>query len=537
MKVKFMGAARTVTGSCFILETGGHRFAIDCGMHQGNGEIEKRNWETKTYDASKIECILMTHAHIDHAGLLPRIVKEGFRGSIYATPPTVDLLKILLLDSAHIQEMEALWKTRKHLRQGDGENDVEPLYTRKDAEEVTQYFKAVEYDQPVTPFAGLTATFRDAGHILGASILELGVTENGKVSKLVFSGDIGRPTQLIIKDPTVIETADYLFMESTYGNRDHKNETDSLNELAEAIAYSYRKGEKVIIPSFAVERTQELLYCLHMLNRDGRLPKEMPVYVDSPLATQATEIFRKYTSYFDEEAKGLLKKGEDPLTFPQLHFTRSTEESMKINTSAGPAIVVSASGMANAGRIRHHLRHNLWREGASVVFVGFQAQGTTGRRIVDGVRMIRLFNEDVAVKARIFTINGFSAHAGQSQLLEWLGHFRSPALQVFLIHGEYSAQQTLAGLIRERYGFPVTIPDYLEEITLKPGEAIERKAPPEQAVPRIDWNFIILDMENRLKQLRERQSRVEAKGWVEQAEFRERLLELNRRLTALISDL
>jgi metallo-beta-lactamase family protein len=326
-------------------------------------------------------------------------------------------------------------------------------------------------------------------------------------------------------------------MESTYGNRDHKNETDSLNELAEAIAYSYRNGEKVIIPSFAVERTQELLYCLHLLDRDGRLPREMPVYVDSPLATQATEIFRKYTNYFDEEARGLFKKGEDPLTFPQLHFTRSTEESMKINTSAGPAVVVSASGMADAGRIRHHLRHNLWREGASVVFVGFQAQGTTGRRIVDGARMIRIFNEDVAVKARIFTINGFSAHAGQSQLLEWLGQFRSQALQVFLIHGEYSAQQTLAGLIRERFGFPVTIPDYLEEVTLKPGGAIERMAASEQVVPRIDWNFIILDMENRLKQLRERQSRIEAKGWVEQSEVRERLLELNRRLTTLISDL
>ncbi len=530
-----MGAARTVTGSCFIMETGGHRFAIDCGMHQGNGEIERRNWETKIYDAAKIECILMTHAHIDHAGLLPRIVKEGFRGAIYATPPTLDLLKILLLDSAHIQEMEALWKTRKYLRHGG--NDVEPLYTRKDAEDVTRYFKAVEYDQPVTPFADMTVTFRDAGHILGASILELGVTENGKLSKLVFSGDVGRPAQLIIKDPTVIESADYLFMESTYGNRDHKNETDSLNELAEAIACSYRHGEKVIIPSFAVERTQELLYCLHLLDRDGRLPKDMPVYVDSPLATQATEIFRKYADYFDEEAKGLLKKGEDPLTFPQLHFTRSTEESMKINTSPGPAVVVSASGMANAGRIRHHLRHNLWREGASVVFVGFQAQGTTGRRIVDGAKMIKIFNEEVAVKAHIITINGFSAHAGQSQLMEWLGHFRSLSLQVFLIHGEYSAQQTLAGLIHERYGFPVTIPDYLEEITLKPGEEIERVAAPEEAAKRIDWNFIMLEMGNRLQQLRERQARIEEKGWAEQSEVRERILDLNRRLTALISEL
>jgi metallo-beta-lactamase family protein len=538
MKVKFMGAARTVTGSCFILETeAGRRFAVDCGMHQGNGEIERRNWETKIYDAAKIECLFVTHAHIDHAGLLPRIVKEGFRGAIYATPPTLDLLKILLLDSAHIQEMEAQWKSRKRLRHGNGDKEVDPLYTREDAEAVARYFKTVEYDQPLTPVAGVRAIFRDAGHILGASILELEVTESGKAAKLVFSGDVGRPAQLIMKDPTVIETADYLFMESTYGNRNHKNETESLNELAEAIAYSYRQGEKVIIPSFAVERTQELLYCLHLLDRDGRLPRDMPVYVDSPLATQATEIFRKYANYFDEETGVLLRKGEDPLTFPQLHFTRSTEESMKINVSAGPAVVISASGMANAGRVRHHLRHNLWRAGACVVFVGFQAQGTTGRRIVDGAKMIRLFNEDVAVKARIFTINGFSAHAGQSQLLDWVGHFRSPALQVFLIHGEYSAQQTLADLIHERYGFPVTIPDYLEEITLKPGMVIERMAAPEQDVHRIDWDFILLDMEKRQRQLRDRQDRIEAKGWAEQAEVRERLLELTRRLTVLISDL
>jgi len=535
MKVKFMGAARTVTGSCFIVEVGSHRFAVDCGMHQGNKEIEKRNWDTTGYDPAGLEFILITHAHIDHAGLLPRIVRDGFRGPIYATPPTLELMKILLLDSAHIQEMEAQWKTRKCLRYG--ETKVDPLYTQRDAEETARYFREVRYDQAVSPGDGMTVAFRDAGHILGASILELTVTEDGKESRLVFSGDVGRPAQLIVNDPTVIETADYLFMESTYGNRDHKDEDESLNELAEAIDFSYRQGEKTIIPSFAVERTQELLYCLHLLDRDGRLPKDMPVYVDSPLATRATEIFRKYTKYFDEESKVLLKKGQDPLGFPQLRFTRSTEESMKINGTEGPAVVISASGMANAGRIRHHLRHNLWRPGAAVVFVGFQAQGTTGRRIVDGAKSVRIFNEDVAVQARVFTINGFSAHAGQSQLLEWLGGFRNPDLRVFLVHGEYTAQEVLAGKIAARFGYRVEIPDYLEQVTLEPGKEIEREVYPEQAKPGIDWEFLLGDLEQRLRQLRERRPRLEGKGWVEQTDMRERLLELDHRLASLISEI
>jgi len=535
MKVKFMGAARTVTGSCFIVEAGGHRFAVDCGMHQGNKEIEKRNWETANYEPATLEFILITHAHIDHAGLLPRIVKEGFRGPVYATPPTLDLLKILLADSAHIQEMEAQWKTRKRLRHG--ERNVEPLYTQRDAEATIGHFREVCYDQAVSPVPGITVTFRDAGHILGASILELTAEVEGGTTKLVFSGDVGRPDQLIIKDPTAIDAADYLFMESTYGNRDHKDEAASLDELAEAVAYSYQRQEKVIIPSFAVERTQELLYCFHLLNADGRLPKDMPVYVDSPLATAATEIFHRYTAYFDDESKALLRRGEDPLTLPQLRFTSSTEESMAINTAAGAAVVISASGMADAGRIRHHLRHNLWRPGASVVFVGFQAQGTTGRRIVDGAKSVRLFNEDIAVQARIFTINGFSAHAGQSQLLAWLERFRSPGLRVFLVHGEHEAQEVLAEKIKERFGYETAIPDYLEEVTLKPGGEIERIAYPEQAAPRIDWNYLLTDMEQRLQHLRERQTRLESKGWVEQTDVREKLLELNRKLTVLIAEI
>jgi len=535
MKIKFLGAARTVTGSCFILEVGNCRFAVDCGMHQGNAEIEKRNWGLDLYEPDRIDFFLITHAHIDHSGLLPRMVQQGFHGKIYTTPPTRDLLKIMLLDSAHIQEMEAQWKSRKRLRYGD--QRIVPLYTQKDAEKTFPLFSTKSYEEPFEPSPGIRVTFKDAGHILGASLLDIQVEENGRPTRMVFSGDIGRPSQLIIKDPSTVTEADFLFLESTYGNRNHKDEDASLDELAEAIRYSYDRGEKVIIPAFAVERTQEIIYSLHLLAKEGRLPPDMPVYVDSPLAIKATEIFQKYSAYFDEQALALLKNGENPLSLPQLHFTETTEASMAINESRGPAVVISASGMADAGRIKHHLKHNLWREGASVVIAGFQAQGTTGRKIVDGAEKVRIFNEEVTVKAKVFTINGFSAHAGQSQILDWLSHFENRALQIFLVHGEHSAQQVLAGLIRERFGFDVLIPDYLEESTLKPGEALKRVAYPEKATPRIDWSYLLGEMDARLLQIRDRQAKLEAHAWVEQTEIRDQLLELNRHLTELISEI
>jgi len=535
MKIKFMGAARTVTGSCYILETGSHRFAVDCGMHQGNAEIEKRNWDVGIYEPENIDFFLITHAHIDHSGLLPRMVQKGFKGAIYTTAPTRDLLEILLLDSAHIQEMEAQWKSKKHLR--SGEKNVKPLYTQRDAQATLPLIKVISNGEIFKPFPDVEINFKDAGHILGASLIELTVEENGIPTKLVFTGDIGRPAQLLMEAPSIVETADFLFLDSTYGNRDHKDEDDSLNELAEAIAYSYGNKEKVVIPAFAVERTQEMMYSLYLLTKDGRLPPDMPVYLDSPLAIRATEIFRRHTAYLDEETRELIKKGEDPLYLPQMHFTQTTEQSMAINNSPGPAIIISASGMADAGRIKHHLRHNIWREGASIVFVGFQAQGTTGRKIVDGAKKIRLFNEEIAVKARVYTINGFSAHAGQSQLLEWLSHFQTPDMQVFLVHGEYSAQQILAGRIKERFGFEVLIPEYLEETTLKPGKVLARVEYPEKAVPRIDWNYIMEDIGLRFDRLKERRPSLESKPWVEQTELRDRLLELNRILTEINSEI
>ncbi len=534
MKVRLMGAARTVTGSCYIVEAAGRRFAIDCGLHQGNEEIEKRNWDLDMYDPQGIEFILLTHAHMDHSGLIPRLVKKGFNGKIYMTPPTRELLHVMLLDSAHIQEMEAQWKTGKRRRHG--ETDITPLYIQKDATDSFPLFSAITYNEPFSPFPALTVTFRDAGHILGAAMIELSLIEDEKKSKIVFSGDIGRPSQLIVRDPTIIEEADFLFMESTYGNRNHKEETDSLNELAEAISYSYKRGEKVIIPAFAVERTQEMIYSLHLLAKSGRLP-DIPVFVDSPLAIQATEIFKKCRKYMDEETKLILENGEDPLKLPRLRYTQSTAESMEINNTKGPAIVISASGMANAGRIKHHLRHNLWREGASIVFVGFQAQGTPGRRIVDGAERIHILNEEIVVRAKIFTINGFSAHAGQSQLLEWLGHFKTREMKLFLTHGEYTAQQELARRIRDRLGVEATIPDYLEEITLTPGMQPQVVCCPEKAEPRIDWGYLISDLEGRLAQIQSRREAIERKSWVEQADLRDRILEMSRELAGIIAEI
>ncbi|MDD4951215.1 MAG: MBL fold metallo-hydrolase, partial [Desulfovibrionaceae bacterium] len=350
MKVTFLGAAKTVTGSCFVLESQGRRFAVDCGMHQGNEEIEKRNLDMSNYRPEELDFILVTHAHIDHTGLLPRLVANGFKGPVYATAPTRDLMEILLLDSAHIQEMEAEWKSRKRQRHGD--RLVEALYHQADAQAAIPLIRTVNYGESFEPAPGLRVTYKDAGHILGAAFIELTYANGAQSTKMVFSGDIGRPEQLIVNDPDPAETPDYLFMESTYGDRNHKDEQNSLDELAEAVGYSYRHGEKVVIPAFAVERSQQIIYSLFLLFRQGRLPKDMPVYLDSPLAIRATEIFKRYPEFYDERMKEFIKNGEHPLRMKNLKFTLSTDESRAINETPGPAVVISASGMANAGRVK-----------------------------------------------------------------------------------------------------------------------------------------------------------------------------------------
>lgn len=533
MKVRFLGAARTVTGSCFILETESHRFAVDCGLHQGNAEIEARNWDLRLYRPEALDFVLVTHAHIDHTGLLPRLVKLGFKGKIYATEATCELMEIMLQDSAHIQEMEAQWKNKKRLRHG--RKQEEPLYTKDDALGVLSLLAGQAYNEMFEPAPEIRVNFKDAGHILGSSFIELWIGEAG--TKLVFSGDLGRPNQLIVRDPSIVETADYLFLESTYGDRNHKDEDTSREELAEAIALSYKHGEKVIIPAFAVERTQEILYSLYLLHKAGKLPTDMPVFVDSPLATKATAIFRRNPHFFDRATRDLLQSGEDPFALPQLTFTQSTEESKALNTMDGSAVIISASGMANAGRIKHHLRHNLWRVGCSVVFVGFQAKGTTGRKIVDGAQRVRVLGEDVAVNAHVYTINGFSAHAGQQQILDWLGHFRSNGMQVFLVHGEYSGQQTLAQRIQDAYGVAVSIPEYLEEIFLHPGGSNEYDTSLQERVPRVDWPWMLQQTQSQVDALKQRQKDMQDLPIEDQWELRDRLQELTAELSKLVSSL
>ncbi len=536
MKIQLLGAAKTVTGSCYIVETNNARFAVDCGMHQGNAEIEKRNADTTVYAAADIDFVLLTHAHIDHSGLLPKIAKGGFSGPAYCTEPTKDLLGIMLLDSAHIQETEAEWQSRKNSRVG--KKAVEPLYDQKDALKAVGLLKGVEYGKSFSPAPGVRVTYRDAGHILGSAFLELEVSEAEGVTRLIFSGDLGRPDSLLMDDPdSPLLRADYLFLESTYGDRDHKNEGHSRDELAEAINWAWRHGEKAIIPAFAVERTQEILYTLFLLYKEGKLPKDLPIYVDSPLAIKATKIFSSHPEYFDVDTRAYIEAGEDPLAPPNLHYTESVAESQAVNNTAGPGVVISASGMCNAGRIKHHLRHNLWKPGAAIVFAGYQGVGTPGRKIVDGAKSINILGDDVTVAAKVFTIGGFSGHAGQSQILDWVKAFIHKDLKIFLVHGEEKSIGVLAGLLRERFQATVTVPSYREELMLVPGKEVLVQVDADALPRHIRWEMLMEETKAKLALLEGALPELSRKDWVMQTEVRDHWLEMNSRISRLLSEL
>jgi len=503
IRVACFGGAGTVTGSCYLVESPqGKKVLVDCGLFQGGRLMEQRNWEDWGFDPREIETLFLTHAHIDHSGRIPKLVKDGFQGRIITSPPTAELCEIMLLDAAHIQEMDAEWQNRKNRRQAKGE--ITPLYTREDAEASLRYLTPVERDTVIHVEPGIRARLRNAGHILGSSILELWVEEGGESLKIVFSGDLGKKNQLIVRDPQEIFDADHLFLESTYGDRLHRSFEESKKELLEAIRYSSSHHEKVMIPAFAVERTQEILYVLAEFHREGVLP-DIPVYLDSPLAIKATEIFRKNKKCYDEETQAIVDLGHDPFDLPSLQCTLTTRDSMAINETAGTAIVIAGNGMCTAGRIKHHLKHNLWRKGASLVLVGFQAKGTTGRNIIDGAKKIKIFREDVAVKAKVFTIGGFSAHADQNDLLEWVSHFESHP-RVFIVHGETEASNALAEKLRERFHLKTHVPRWKERIILKPGE-VRVKAPRREETPSGKKTVLlnaIIDVENELKRLRRR---------------------------------
>ncbi|WP_232823605.1 MBL fold metallo-hydrolase [Dyella sp. C9] len=427
------GAAKQVTGSCHLIRCGEHQVLVDCGMFQGRREEEAANTEPFGFEPARIDALLLTHAHLDHCGRIPRLVRQGFRGPIIATSATRDLARIVLLDAARLQEEDAARSARSDRRRGD--TPPEPLSTLDDAfRALDQFADPVGYDQPVAVVPGIEARFQDAGHILGSASIQLRLDNNGQQRSIVFSGDLGSPGRPILRDPTPAPPADYVVMESTYGDRDHRALPDSIDELYEAVSYTLGRGGNVIIPTFALERAQEVLYYLHQGIRQGRIPPRTPVFLDSPMAISATEVFRRHPECFDEEFAEVLRH-EDPFSMPNLRFSRDTSDSMAINRIEGGAIIMAGSGMCNGGRVRHHLRHNLWREKSSVVFVGYAAEGTLARRIINGARRVQIFNEDIAVNARIWTINGFSAHAGRDELLAWLGPH--PRRGVFLVHGEY----------------------------------------------------------------------------------------------------
>ena len=459
MKLTFFGAAHAVTGSCHCLEVNGRKILIDCGLQQGRDEHDDNALD---FSPSYIDYVLVTHAHIDHSGRIPLLVKEGFSGPIYTTRLTAQLLSIMLRDSAHIQESDAQWQNQKGKRAG--REEVEPLYTLTDAEEALQLLNTQEYGQIFELCEGVEVRFCDAGHLLGSSCVEIWATENGVTKKLVFSGDLGNVDQPVIRDPSFVTEADYVIMESTYGDRNHQPPESYTEALAALIDDVFSKGGNIVIPSFAVGRTQELLYFLREIKDEGMV-KSVPnftVCVDSPLAAEATKIYAgDLHGYLDEEAIAVLQGGDNLFTFPGLTLTQSTEESKALNMDKSSKIIISASGMCDAGRIRHHLKHNLWRPECAVVFVGYQGEGTLGRRLLEGAKSVKLFGEEIAVRARILNFPGLSSHADRDHLLDWIGHFSPKPDQVFVVHGDSEITDLFANDLNER-GIPAHAPLYEE---------------------------------------------------------------------------
>ena len=472
MKIKFCGASTGVTGSCHLLTSGEHKILLDCGQFQGGKAQDALNYEKFPFEPSEIECVVLSHAHIDHCGRLPLLTKRGFEGKIYCTDATADLLSVMLKDSAYIHEKETEWKNRKAERAG--REQVEPLYTIEDAEKALSLVSPILYDQQIEINSDMKIVFNDAGHILGSAITELWVTEDDKESKIVFSGDLGMEGRPILRDPTYIKKADYVIMETTYGNRIHKELGSGVDKLIEIILNTTRRGGNVVIPSFAVGRTQELIYELNRFyDSNNEYRKELDkifVYIDSPMATTATEIFRRNAQVFDEETREYILKGDNPLEFKNLKFKE-------------PKIIISASGMCEAGRIRHHLKHNLWNPKNSIVFVGYQGQGTLGRSLVEGIKMVTLFGEEIQVNAEIHNLEGFSGHADQNGLFAWLAHFEQKPKQIFLVHGEEESKKDFAKLVNEKLSYePIVVMGNSEfELDMNKSEIVNMDSAREQA--------------------------------------------------------
>ena len=473
MKLGFIGADHEVTGSCHYVEACNKRILVDCGLEQGRDIYVNQDIPVPVH---QIDYVLLTHAHIDHSGRLPLLYKNGFKGEIISTFATSDLCSIMLRDSAHIQEFEAEWRNRKGKR--SGAEEYVPLYTMKDALGAIDLFHPCGYEQKIDLCTGIQVRFRDIGHLLGSASIELWISEDGIQKKLVFSGDIGNINQPLIKDPKATDTADYVIMEATYGDRNHNAPPDYVAELAGVIAKTLKRGGNLVIPSFAVGRTQELLYFIREIKERKLIDSDFPVYVDSPLAIEATSIFNKNVrSCFDEEALELVNAGINPIRFSNLHLAVSSEESKAINFDAHPKVIISASGMCEAGRIKHHLKHNLWRPECTVLFVGYQACGTLGRSLIEGIEYVKLFGETIEVKSEITRLEGISGHADMNGLLDWLSGFATAPQHVFVVHGEDSVTDEFAQTVTERLGFPAMAPYSGGCVDLATGEILSAGVP------------------------------------------------------------
>lgn len=483
MRLIFIGADHEVTGSCHVLEVCGRYILVDCGMEQGTDDFETAELPMNIAD---IDYVLLTHAHIDHSGMLPLLYARGFRGDVIATPATVDLCDIMLKDSAHIQMTEAEWKNRKGQRAG--KEPVVPIYDMNDAEGVLEHFVSCDYDKVMDLCEGVKVKFSDAGHLLGSASIEVWINEDGEERKIVFSGDIGNLNRPIIKDPSYINDADYVVMESTYGDRYHNADVDYVSELAGICQRTFDRGGNVVIPAFAVGRTQEMLYYFRKIKEEGLVKgHSFEVYVDSPLAVEATQIFNEnMAECFDQEAMELVRNGISPLRFPGLTLSITSNDSIAINSDNKPKVIISASGMCEAGRIRHHLKHNLWRKECTVVFVGYQANGTLGRMLLEGASEVKLFGETIEVMAEIVKLEGVSGHADKAGLIKWITSFDNRLKQVFVVHGEDEVSTGFAKCLCDEYGLNAVAPysgaefDMISGRFVKEGERIPKAKKPVQ---------------------------------------------------------
>lgn len=464
VKISFLGATRNVTGSRILLETPSTRVLIDCGLYQER-DYRARNWEPFPVDVGSIDAILLTHAHLDHCGFIPKLKKEGFDGKVYATVATTEITKIILLDAAHLQEEDAAYKKKRHKKEGRvGPYPEVPLYTVEDAEKSFSAFSSLSYGETLKINNDIRARWLDAGHVFGSSIIEVRITDPEEIV-IVFSGDLGRPNKPILRDPELVEYADYIVVESTYGDRDHEYEKPPQDLLAEVINDTVNRGGNIVIPSFALERTQELLYWLNMLMLEERIPPLM-VFVDSPMAISITDVFKRHPELYDEKMAELVANGESPFSFPSLHYTRTTNQSKAINNIKGSAIIIAGSGMCTGGRIKHHLVNNISRPESTILFVGYQAMGTLGRQILDGENPVRILGQMREVRAKIAQIEGFSGHADRKELLSWLDGFKNRPRKVFVNHGEESSSLAFSQLLSERKSWNCVVPEYGQSFVL-----------------------------------------------------------------------